>query len=232
MSTTKRRAETLFLSGAAALALAASPIAFDYASHHGLSVAAAQSKGGKGGSGGSGGSGQGSGGQKGGKGGQSGSQGGSTQDVLRGSKPAAGSKGGSSGESGSETGGAAGKLGRLSMAKSFLSPGFDITKLDDPSAPLAQVYAYSVIVGAPLPSDDPATPENEQTTAIDAAGNALGSAATVVPVTLTTIKNLNTAAGFTTSWSDAALTQVAAVATSVVEARRTEEGEGETTTTP
>jgi hypothetical protein len=111
------------------------------------------------------------------------------------------------------------------MARSFLSPGFDISKVDDPDAPIAQIYAYSQVIAAPLPADDPATTENEQTAAITAAGTSLGTAATVIPVTLATVKQVNSLAGFTTTWSDTALTEVASVATATVEARRSEEGE-------
>lgn len=228
MNTSASGTHKIILAGVSALALAASPVAFDALSQHGVfSKAAAQQSAGQGQRGKPGQGGQ----QGGGRGGQSaGSQGGagSTQDSLRGSKPATtGGKPASAGSGSSGSSSSATKLGRLSMAKSFLSPGFDITKVDDPDAPIAQIYAYSLVIAAPLPADDPATTENETDVAINAAGVSLGTAATVVPVTLSTVKAVNSAAGFTTTWSDEALSQVAAIATTTVESRRTEEGEGE-----
>ena len=109
----------------------------------------------------------------------------------------------------------ASKLGRLSMARAFVSPGFDITKVDDPLAPLAQIALYKEII-----TSDYVTWET-----IEAAGTALGNVATVNPVTLDTIEKVNELLGIETSWPDVALEAVAAKATEVLLARRTEETE-------
>ena len=108
----------------------------------------------------------------------------------------------------------ASKLGRLSMARAFVSPGFDITKVDDPLAPLAQIALYKDMVTGTYDGS-----------LIDAAGTALGNVATVNPVTLDTIEKVNELLGIETSWPDVALEAVAAKATEVLLARRTEETE-------
>jgi hypothetical protein len=104
------------------------------------------------------------------------------------------------------------KLGRLNMARAFVSPGFDITKVDDPLAPIAQVALYKDIASTAT-SDEQA----------ELAGIALGNAATVNPVTAETVNKVNTILGIVNESLNVDL--VAAVATETLLARRTEETE-------
>ncbi|MBI1397307.1 MAG: hypothetical protein GC151_15150 [Betaproteobacteria bacterium] len=123
---------------------------------------------------------------------------------------------GKSGKPGTTGGGqvSGSKLGRLNMARAFVSPGFDIANVDDPAAPVAQIALYKDLISGDY-SDD----------ALDAAATALGNAATVNPVTLDTVTKLNSILKVTTSWSTSQLDALATKATEVLVARRTEEGE-------
>lgn len=103
------------------------------------------------------------------------------------------------------------KLGRLNMARAFVSPGFDITKVDDPLAPIAQIALYKDLVTDPVLVD------------IDATGTALGNVATVSPVTPTTVLKVNELLGISPSLTTDQLAAIAAKATEVLLARRTEE---------
>lgn len=127
--------------------------------------------------------------------------------------------GGSTGKGGKPAGTGGGqvsgsKVGRLNMARAFVSPGFDIANVDDPAAPIAQIALYKDVV------TDEYSPE-----ALDVAGTALGNAATVNPVTLDTVTKINTILQVDTTWTTDQLTALAAKATEVLVARRTEEGE-------
>jgi len=203
----------IVLAGAAAIVLAVVPVAYDSLTADDGMLVKAFAQGGQGQGQGQGSAGRGRGGPSGGGGG-------------------IGVPGGTGGGQGGDGGGTTGSgLGRLNMGRAFVAPGFDITRVDDPLAPVAQVYTYKTLIEAPLPADDPTTPDvNETELAIKAAGTALGNAATVIPITYETIVKLNTLIGTTTSWSETALTDLAAIATKVVEDRRTEEGETESTT--
>lgn len=53
---------------------------------------------------------------------------------------------GGTGGTGSAGGGSSAILGRLSMARAYLSPNFDPSKIDDPEAPLANIDAYKTAV--------------------------------------------------------------------------------------
>lgn len=127
--------------------------------------------------------------------------------------------GGSGGTGGSGSTVSGSKLGRLNMARAFVSPGFDISKIDDPLAPIAQVALYKETL-----SGD-ATAES-----IEIAGVALGNAATVNPVTLETVTKVNEILGITTTWTTDQLTSIATIATETLVARRTEESSTESTT--
>lgn len=127
--------------------------------------------------------------------------------------------GGSTGKSGKPASAGGGqvsgsKLGRLNMARAFMSPGFDITKVDDPLAPIAQISLYRDTITDPY-SDD----------ALTVAGTALGNAATVNPVTVDTITKVNSILKVQTSWTSAQLEALATKATEVLTSRRTEETE-------
>lgn len=108
------------------------------------------------------------------------------------------------------------KMGRLNMARAFVAPGFDISRVDDPLAPIAQVALAVELLSSPLSSTDD----------IDAAGTAIGNAATVIPITEDTVSRLMDLAGtpIDASWTTS-LAAVAAVATQVVEDRRSDEPE-------
>lgn len=108
------------------------------------------------------------------------------------------------------------KMGRLNMARALVSPGFDINNVDDPLAPIAQVNLAVTLLSSPMTSTDEVT----------AAGTAIGTAATVTPVTADTVSKMMDLAGATLdpSWSDS-LAAVAEVATQTIADRRTEEGE-------
>jgi hypothetical protein len=127
--------------------------------------------------------------------------------------------GSASGKSGKPTGAGGGqvsgsKLGRLSMARAFVSPGFDITKVDDPLAPIAQISLYRDTVTDAY-SDE----------ALTVAGTALGNAATVNPVTVDTVTKLNSILKLQTTWTTSQLEALATKATEVLVSRRTEETE-------
>jgi hypothetical protein len=125
---------------------------------------------------GSGGSGKGSGGSGGGH-----SDGGSGGGHSDGGSGGGHSDGGTKGQKGGKAGSGGGEkitgkdLGRLNMARAFLSPGFDASKIDDPEAPLMQIIAYKDAVEA---GDE------------DAAILALAKAATA-PIKPSTITKLN-----------------------------------------
>ena len=139
------------------------------------------SGGGKGGQGGQGSGGQGSGGQG------SGGQGGKASKAE-----GSGGGSGSSGISGSD-------LGRLNMARAFLSPGFDPTKIDDPLAPLKRIIAYSTeIMDGNYKS----------------AAQALADAATA-PISEATVTKLNDLLGINPSWDGMSLADFAALAQSL-----------------
>ena len=127
--------------------------------------------------------------------------------------------GSTSGKSGKPTGAGGGqvsgsKLGRLNMARAFVSPGFDITKVDDPLAPIAQISLYRDTITDTY-SDE----------ALTVAGTALGNAATVNPVTVDTVTKLNSILKLQTTWTTSQLEALATKATEVLISRRTEETE-------
>lgn len=108
------------------------------------------------------------------------------------------------------------KLGRLNLARAFMSPGFDVTKIDDPLAPLAQIALYKDIM---------TEPGNVTAEDIETAGTALGTVATVNPVTLSTVEKVNDLLQINTSWTEADLLAVAEKATEVLLAGRDDETE-------
>lgn len=127
-----------------------------------------------------------------------------------GPKQGARGKGGQSVVKASQVSGS--KMGRLNMARAFVSPGFDISKVDDPLAPIAQIALYKELI-----TSDPTG------TNVEAAGVALGNAATVNPVTLETVTKINTILAVTTTFNTAQLQAVADKATETLLSRRTEE---------
>jgi hypothetical protein len=153
------------------------------------------------------GGGQGGQGAGGGHGGGSGGQGGQGQGG-QGQGDQGGGKGGHSTGAGSGDNISGKDLGRLNMARAFLSPGFDAAKIDDPEAPLMQIIAYKDALAS---------------SKWDAAVLALAKAATA-PISTLTVTQLDMILGvsFPSDWD---LTKFAAEAEAKNKELRETEGE-------